>query len=103
MTTQHEIPEYLDWCPLCHADGYFKRTDEKQGLWQVCCSKCDHTGPVSEVNAAARMWNSRIVSGLDHTAASENVAFERDVARRTGKEVFRHRVGKDREKAYRGD
>ena len=106
MTTQSEIPEYLDWCELCHADGYFRRVGSRREMWQVACSECDHTHqPTHDAVMASRMWNSRIVSGVEHAALSENVPFERDVARRTGLEVFRHRDDSrvDKRRKYVGD
>lgn len=73
-------------------------------MWQVACRECGDTRqPTDNAVQASRMWNSRIVSGLDHAALSENVEFERDEARRTGKEVLRYRVGKGRERKYVGD
>ena len=50
-----QIPPFLDWCPKCNEDGYFKR----DGLgWSVRCSKCDCKTPMGTARDAAIDWNA---------------------------------------------
>ena len=109
------LPEYLDWCVLCHGDGYFRRESGKQGLWRVRCSTkgCRSMTDALDAIGAARMWNARLGGDCEMIALNVNLKFERDVARESGVEVFRHRrelatpskgaVKLPCERDYRGD